>query len=264
MTDSQCCKGSLTVVGTGIKARFHITAESAAAIKYADKVFYLVSDSLTERWMNQVTERSESLVHCYSEGKRRLESYTEMVSLILDEVRKGSRVCAAFYGHPAVCVYPSHEAIRIAREEGFQTHMQPGISAEACLFSDLGIDPGSRGYQSFEATDFLIFKRVFDPRSPLVLWQVGVVANLDYKQSGDYDLRYMGVLKDVLLEHYPADHEGVLYYAATISIAEPSIRRIQLSELDRTSLHGGHTLYVPPIAQTTADRDMLERLGLSS
>ena len=61
--DSPRCKGSLTIVGTGIKSRFHITAESAAAIKHADKVFYLVSDDLTERWINQVNDQSASLAH---------------------------------------------------------------------------------------------------------------------------------------------------------------------------------------------------------
>jgi hypothetical protein len=33
--------------------------------------------------------------------------------------------------------------------------MLPGISAEDCLFADLGIDPGIYGCQSYEATDFL-------------------------------------------------------------------------------------------------------------
>ena len=55
----------------------------------------------------------------------------------------------------SVFVQPSHESIAIARLEGFSARMLPGISAEDCLFADIGLDPGKDGCQSFEATDFL-------------------------------------------------------------------------------------------------------------
>jgi hypothetical protein len=34
--------------------------------------------------------------------------------------------------------------------------MLPAVSAEDCLFADLGVDPGAAGCQSHEAADFLI------------------------------------------------------------------------------------------------------------
>ena len=76
------------------------------------------------------------------EGRSRLDTYQDMVDRILACVREGSDVCVAFYGHPGVFVYPSHEAIKRARIEGYKATMLPGISAEDCLFADLGIDPG--------------------------------------------------------------------------------------------------------------------------
>jgi precorrin-2 methylase len=60
-------------------------------------------------------------------------------------VREGLNVCAAFYGHPGVFVYASHQSIRLARAEGFEAQMLPGISAEDCVFADLGIDPENMG-----------------------------------------------------------------------------------------------------------------------
>lgn len=256
-------KGSLTVIGTGIKARFHISPEAKSALKYADKVLYLVADTLTEHWIRELNPTSESLTNCYADGKKRIDSYVEMIQIILGEVRKGLRVCVAFYGHPGVGVYPSQKAIRIARSEGFEARMQPGISSMDCLFADLGIDPLSDGCQNFEATDFVIHKRVFDPRSALVLWQVGFLADVSYKASGKYDLRYLIVLQEVLLTHYPPDHKIILYFAATISLAEPSILKLRLKQLANSSFHGGYTMYVPPIKQTDPDHDMLKRLGLS-
>src|SRR3546814_12671609 len=37
-----------------------------------------------------------------------------------------------------------HKAIAQARAEGLEAHMEAGVSAEDCLYADLGIDPGGR------------------------------------------------------------------------------------------------------------------------
>lgn len=84
-----------------------------------------------------------SLQAYYGEGKSRHLSYRQMVDAMLDEVRAGKRVCGAFYGTPGVFALAPHQAIAQAREEGFDAVMEPGISAEDCLYADLGIDPAS-------------------------------------------------------------------------------------------------------------------------
>src|SRR2546428_900577 len=98
-----------------------------------------------------------------------------MADRIVSAVQSGLDVCAAFYGHPGVFVDASHEAIRRTRRAGLPARMLPGISAEACLVADLGMDPAANGCQSFETTDFLLSRRKFDPSSALILWQVGVL-----------------------------------------------------------------------------------------
>jgi len=70
-----------------------------------------------------------------------------------------------------------------ARAEGFGTHMEPGISAEACLYADLDLDPGEHGVQSFEATQFLIQRRMIDPAGLLLLWQISQAAMLHAQDS---------------------------------------------------------------------------------
>src|SRR5690606_41924587 len=66
----------------------------------------------------------------------------------------------------AIYTLSLHDALPIS--EGFVARMEPGISAEACLYADLGIDPGRHGVQSMEATHFLVYDRVPDT-SGLVL-----------------------------------------------------------------------------------------------
>src|SRR3546814_14587936 len=77
-------------------------------------------------------------------------TYREMVAAMLAEVRAGRRVCGAFYGHPGVFARVPHKAIAQARAEGFEAHMEAGVSAEDCLYADLGIDPGEVGCQHYE------------------------------------------------------------------------------------------------------------------
>jgi precorrin-2 methylase len=130
-------QGSLLVVGTGFKAGGHLTAEAESAIKNADKVFYGETNSVIVYQIKSLNPNAEMLMDLYGKGKPRYTTYAEMAERIVTAVREGLDVCAVFYGHPGVFAYPSHESIRIARAEGFEAQMLPGISAEDCLFADL-------------------------------------------------------------------------------------------------------------------------------
>jgi uncharacterized protein YabN with tetrapyrrole methylase and pyrophosphatase domain len=188
----------LTVVGTGYLAGGHATIETLACLKSAEKLFYVVSEEAMRVWLDSLNCKAESLEDSYAPGKPRYQSYEEMIQRMLREVRAGRQVVTAFYGHPGVFVYPSHEAIRRARQEGYSAQMLPGISAEDCLFADLGIDPAEHGCQSFEATDFLIHRRKFDPTSHLVLWQAGAIGVKDYKNREVWSWEGVGVLAEAL------------------------------------------------------------------
>jgi uncharacterized protein YabN with tetrapyrrole methylase and pyrophosphatase domain len=256
-------RGSLTVVGTGIQALGHLTFEARANITHADAVLYLVNEPVTERYIQELNPAAQSLHPLYASGKERIASYLEMVEQILAGVRRGLRVCAVFYGHPGVFVFPSHEAIRQARSEGYAAEMLPAVSAEDCLFADLGIDPALAGCQSFEATDFLVFGRRFDPTCSLVLWQIGVIGHLTFEHGG-YDYRPgLEVLVRHLLETYPPDHLVVVYEAAHLPTAQTRHDAVPLGQLASADVTPVSTLYVPPREPAEADEEMLARLGLA-
>ena len=239
-------KGSLVVVGTGIRSAGQLTVEAIAHIRSAEKVFYLVAEPVAEEVVRRLSpERSESLADLYEEGKPRRQTYREMVDRLLASVREGRRTCAVFYGHPGVFVAPAHRAILEAREEGFDARMLPGVSAEDCLFADLGVDPANAGCQSYEATDFLVNQRRADPSSALVLWQVGVLGDPNFSlkvlESSPLDL-----LLRRLAETYPPDHRVCVYEAAVLPGREPVIRWLPLGGVERGHLSIVSTLYVPP------------------
>ena len=252
--------GSLTVVGTGIQLGAHLTAEARATIVKADVVLSVVSEPAMQELLERLNDRTRSLHELYTVGESRLEAYEAMTEAILTEVRAGNDVCAVFYGHPGVFVAPSHEAVRRSRAEGFPARMLPGISAEDCLFADLGVDPSRSGCQSYEATDFLVHGRRVDPTVALILWQIGTVGNDAASSSAVTE--GLAVLVEVLLEHYPAEHEVTVYEASPYPGFPPLVRTVQLSELGAEHITGLSTLYVPPIGTAPLDLTMLDRLGL--
>jgi uncharacterized protein YabN with tetrapyrrole methylase and pyrophosphatase domain len=254
-------QGQLTVVGTGMMVAAQITQEALSAIESADKLFHVAADLITAGWLLELNATAEPLHDSYREGRPRAETYEEMVERILAPVRAGKHVVAAFYGHPGVFVQPSHEAIRRAIAEGHEAVMLPGVSAEDCLFADLGFDPGERGCQSFEATDFLLRRRRFDETSYLVLWQIGGIGVHDYRPGDLWGPRGLAVLQRELLKVYPADHEVTVYEAAQFPVYPPLMHRTALAGLTAAPVSLRSTLCVPPLADRASDPEMTAALA---
>jgi len=256
-------RGSLTAVGIGIRSPAQATFEAASRIQDADKVFSLVSDPVALYWVHSLNVNTDTLSVHYAEGKNRSETYREMVDRITHAVRDGHRVCAVSYGHPGVAAFPFHEAVRRLRAEGCAAEMLAGVSSEDCLFAELGIDPTNGGCLSYEATDFLLRRRLVDPSANLILWQVGVIAEPSYKNDPlAWNRDGLQVLVERLLEVYPADHEVVVYETSRLSALEPTIERVALSGLPKARVTAMATLFVPPAVTAPLDEAMMQRLGI--
>lgn len=254
-------KASLVVVGSGIKFMSHLTHEARAYIEQSDKVLYLVNDPAMKEWIKKSNPNAKSLDNLYIKYHLRNDCYTAITDYILETLRKNQHVCVVLYGHPTVFSKPGLDAVLLAREEGYYTRVLPGISAEACLFADLLINPGTYGCQSFEATDFLIRQRRFDPNSHLILWQVDVIGRLDNPQRHD-NSNGIKLLIDYLLKQYSVNHEIIIYEAAQYPGFEPRIEKILLGQLQNACLSRISTLYVPPASKTLNDEVTLKLLNI--
>jgi len=235
---------ALTVVGSGLIPWKHMTMEALDAIERADKVHFVVADTMMERWLQDLNPTAERLCE-YLPDRPRRETYRIWTNTVLESVRAGLRTCAVSYGHPGVFVQFSRDAIREAREEGYSAVMLPGISSEDCLICDIGVDPGPLGLQSYGAVSFVGRRPRFDTGTPLILWQLRVVS-----QPGppkEIDRAGLAHLTDVLLESYPADHQVVVYEASRNPAIEPIIQTIPLARLAVVRFRQSATLYVPPL-----------------
>ncbi len=251
--------GSLVCVGVGMTLGSHLTPLSRSHIEQADVVFTGLSDGVMELWLAKMNPDVRSLQQYYREGKPRAQTYREMVEAMLTEVRAGKKVCGAFYGHPGVFALPPRKAIATARREGYEAHMEPGVSAEDCLYADLEIDPGEVGCQHFEASQLMFYRRRIDPTAYLVLWQIGIAGDQSYTRfSTGTDHRQL--LVDILASDYPLHHEVIVYRAATLPTNRPKIERLALRDLPDADLDIHMTLVIPPAGPLVPLREIREKL----
>jgi hypothetical protein len=238
----------------------HVSPRSRSHIEQADVEFALVSDPLVKLWVQDMRPDMRSLQPYYIEGRPRTQGYREMIDAMLAEVRQGKRVCGVFYGHPGVFAQVPHHAVAGARAEGFEAVMEPGISAEDCLYADLGIDPGTYGCQHYEASQFMFYQRRIDPSAYLILWQVGMAGDRSFARFSTGPA-YRQLLVELLAEDYPSTQPVIAYEAATLPIASPRREELRLSDLVDADLRLQTTLVFPPARPMQRNQRMLNRLA---
>jgi uroporphyrin-III C-methyltransferase len=255
-------RGSLVVVGTGINTLAHCSIEARSHIENAERLIVHVPDPLGMSWLRELHPNLIDLQACYQQGQNRADAYELMTRTIVDTVSAGFQTVAVFYGHPGVFVQPSHEAIRRLRANGYHAQMLPGISAEDCLFADLGIDPGHGGCIQHEASSYLFHHLPVDPSTGLILWQIGVL--------GDHTLQKLvpaaqalPVLVSKLQKNYPAQHQIVLYEAPVLTIGKPRVDWFALSALPEMQFSPASTLYIPPCTRAAPDLEAIAAMSLT-
>lgn len=237
--------GSLTVVGTGIRAVTQLTVEAIAIMAEAEVLLHVIGEPLQEEAIAQINPKAETMTGFYVEGMDRTATYEAMIQRLVSSVLEGKRTVAAFYGHPGVFTYPTHEAVRRVRAAGYPARMLPAVSAADCLYADLGIDPGD-GSQSYEATDFLYGQHPIDTSGYLFLWQVGAIGNLTYETT-NYDMSLFPDFLRKLLSLYPPIHPVVLYEASFDPIGFPRTDHLPLMHLRAEMTTLATLLAIPPI-----------------
>ena len=196
--------GSLAVVGTGLTFLSQLTTEARAQIEQADRIFMALGNQAMVQWILERHPEAE-LLEFYRErdpGRDTAAEWEDQVGAaverVLAPVRSGAQVCVVLDGHPAVQTPPVHTLVRAAHDQGLPARFLPGISAEAALFADLGLDPARDGLQSYEATDFLVRSRPVSVHAGLLLRQIGLIG--EYVLMRRRNDRGLIVLSEVLCQ----------------------------------------------------------------
>lgn len=240
--------GSLVFLGTGISGIAQITTEAELYIRNAEIVFYHATSDVMAAHIATLNNNLVDLFKYYGENKKRRTTYVQMAELILREMRKGKRVVAAFHGHPGFLVMAVRRASAIARSEGFQVRILPGISSVDCMVADLFIDPGMFGLQIVKAGSYLRGNALLAKSGHVALLQVDSVGDTTYSFTG-YKHHQVDVLFDKLIDEYGGQQEAVFYTASRLPGTEAVIRKQLLSDFrgsSATATIGTGILYIPP------------------
>lgn len=258
-------KGTLVIVGTGITVAGQLTTIAKNHIKQADIVYAAVPNEPGIAFIRSLNANTHTLTDLYQLGKSRLKTYQEMIDRILVAVEAGNKVCAAFYGHPGVFVDPTHKAMTYLKDKGYSVKMEPGISAEDCLFADLGIDPAAYGCQSYEATQFLFRRYTLDPYMTQIIWQIFTAG--DHRLVSSHDIKNshaLSLLVDKLLEYYPASHQAIIYEARISPLFNARIETVSINKIASAKFTGISTLVIPSLGLPQYDNEVLNSLGIDA
>jgi tetrapyrrole methylase family protein/MazG family protein len=253
-------KSSLTIVGSGIKFISHLTTESIGYIEQADLVLYLTNEPAIKQWIMKTNPTSESLDSIYFDHDLRINSYNAITNYIIKRLKEEKNICVVLYGHPAVHAKPAIDAVKAALDSGYNAKLLPGISAEACLFADLLIDPATHGCLSYDATELLIHDRIIDNNCHLIIWQASVIGALGHGHKHN-NSKGLTLLTNYLQNYYDEHHSVTLYSAAQYPGMSPSIRDIKLYQLKQENISRLTTLYIPPLELTHYNMDILKEIN---
>lgn len=258
--------GNLTIMGGGI-GNLDLLYDVEQEIRRADIVMYCLADGITQALIENIRPDAIDLTALYGSGQPRYDTYVQMAETMIGPVRHGKSVAAVFYGHPGVFANPTHRAIRIARAEGLRAAMRPGISALDYLIADVGFDPAFPGMLNYEASDLLLRRRNIDTTLHLVVWQVGVVGEFGYSESGFRNIGYEQLI-DRLAEAYGECWEVCHYIGSRFPGVPPVIDWRPLKQMKEPSVRSEiiplSTFYIAPRDLVTDDVGAARALGVLS
>lgn len=266
MTKARATAGfDIYIVGLGMVGIQQITVEADAALRRAEELFLLHYDSLVNELLaEKYAAKLTDVMPFYEVGLDRSITYQRIAETVLVAGAEHAPVAFASYGHPFVFVSPTRLILNEAPSRGLSVKVLPGISALDGLLIDLRLDPARHGLQMYEATDLLLRRRPLQPDVPCLIWQIGAVETLAYRDTRLDSSKYEG-LRDYLLDYYDDAHRVVIARTPTLAFSKPRLIEIRLSDLPSAAnrIDSPDTLFIPEAGhRPTLDPDLLERIAV--
>lgn len=235
----------LALIGTGITTISHITEEAKGYICNCDKVLYLVNEPLLESYINRLAKATESLEPVYFKSKARAAAYENIAEHICNALESVNSLCVVIYGHPCFFATPGLLALSKFSNEEVKTIVCSAISALDCLYADFRFDPANGGMQVFDATEYLLYDKLIDNSTHIIIYQIGMVGNLGLP-TNKVNLHAVYLIKKRLLKVYKNEKKAFIYEAAVYPHTKPKISEFHLNELEKQKFTSISTLYIPP------------------
>jgi hypothetical protein len=234
------------LVGYGQRVPNDFTLEMLAALQRCKRVFAVPPIHAPAFKIPEM----ESLLHLYGPDKHRLDTYQEVVSIVLEAAASDPPVAFATYGSVMVGTYPAHRILEEAPRRNLTVHVTNAVSSFDGIWADFNIEPFF-GFEIWEATMFLQLGIEPDTRKNVLLPQapfLGVAKGPDPANWTMQPTTIMPRLREHLLGFYSPDHR--VHFIRTGSGVGPrafdsDVETLSLSELGHPGRDWGSTLLIP-------------------
>jgi precorrin-6B methylase 1 len=155
----------LACIGTPIQGFTDLSLRALACIMHADIVYYYPPSRQQLAFLRLLNTHVVDLGEShYAVGKSYSDAYQSIINEVIDAVRGGNRVVYAQQGSPAFQAFTASEILKIARSEGRNAIMLPGISSLECLMAVLAEEFALTDFQVLNAGSVASGAAVPDPR----------------------------------------------------------------------------------------------------
>ncbi|MEV5573890.1 SAM-dependent methyltransferase [Spirillospora sp. NPDC052269] len=239
----------LHLVGYGNRFPNDFTLEMLAVLRHCKRIFGAPPLHAPDFGMPPM----EGLMHLYSPGRPRKQTYAEMVDIVLAAAAADPPVAFATYGSVMVGTTAGHRLLEEARRRALTVHVSNAASSFDGIWADFNIEPFC-GFEVWEASTFMRLAIEPNTRANLLLPQAPIFDVAEGLDPGTMSIRTstgVAVLRDYLLRFYPPSH--IVHYAKTGSGADShhmraEIESFPLSDLDNPGVQQISTLFVPRLA----------------
>ncbi len=205
----------IIVAGLGPGRAGLITRESWDIIKNADKLILRTKIHPTVAALDEAAIEYTTYDNFYENADTFEDLYKKIAEDLLQRAEKDGDLVYAVPGSPLVAERTVVILRELAKKSAVTVDILPGMSFVEVMYTRLGIDPIA-GLTIIDAEDVATLKN--RPAQSLVITQV-------YNQAIASDTKLM------LMELYPDEYE--ITYIHNLAMADESIRKIPLFELDR-------------------------------
>lgn len=247
------------VIGAGIRGKKQLTLEAIARLRNVGNVLFFPCESITYDWLvnDLCLTRVESLEKQYQDKGIDQENYSRITNRVLQSCHEFNEIAVLVPGHPRVGVSWIHNLEKAHIKGEINLKIIDGISSIDTMISDLGRDPLEHGSIIIDANRMLLYRLKIDPRIDHYVYHVCSVGTTQTNMSNPSFQNKLDLLKNILLEYFPKDHQVKFVQSGTVTMEGASILTFPLEKLDEMVYHVtfGTTLYIPGLSFSKKDID---------
>jgi len=246
-------RADLVLIGYGVGDQLQLTVQSSRALARIGRAYALGLPPNLAAYLRSIRVEAVDLVARLPPGQDAATAYLSLAEAILQGVADDPPIAVLTPGSPLLSNAVCRFLVVKARERKIAVRVMPAVSPIDAFITATGLDVGTFGLQVFDARRLVAAPRSPDPTVPLLLLQVGGLANDSGITAARTSTTDLQPLADVLAGSYPPDHP-VSHLVSDTGLAQ-SVGRVPLSGITglAPAIRGDSMLFLDLVRRAAGD-----------